>query len=320
MAESLVQELRANRKLAGTLGHPIIFICHGLGGVLLKKSLIYSSTRMAPKVVHLWDQFVSTFAILFFGTPHGKTTASNWFALEKQLPKAQPFTFRAPEYDQSGIRENIQVPLSVSNDFIPHAKHFHMFFFWEALPTSIRGRSQFIVDYESAVPKIDNTEAAAIYATHSGMVKFNSGESSNYCTVVAALANYCEKAPEIISHRWVEAEKVLRHHRAGEAWELGGYGFDVHMEQPLLHQHNPVYDHFYPPDDTTPTFVGRKREMEVLHAALFPSRQLSSSPEKNAFIVFGMGGSGKTQFCTKFARDNKDRYDCVKPPLISTAH
>ena len=26
------------------------------------------------------------------------------------------------------------------------------------------------------------------------------------------------------------------------------------------------------------------------------------------FVVFGLGGSGKTQFCCKFASDNKQRY------------
>lgn len=303
MAESLVQELRANRQFAGTLRRPIVFLCHGIGGILLKKSLIYSSTRTAPKVVHLWDQFVSTFAILFFGTPHGASSTSDWLALERQ---SSIVSSHGNGWVDAG--ERFQIVQSVNNDFMPLVKQFHMFFFWEALPTPHKGRTQFIVSPESAVPKLDNTEAAAIHATHSQMVKFGSSDTSDYRTVIAALMNYCEKAPEIISHRWEQAETVLAQLRASEAWELGGYGFDVRLEEPFRHRSIPVNHHFYPPSDTTCTFVGRKAELKDLHDALFPVRKSASSPKKNTFVVFGMGGSGKTQFCSEFAHAYKNRY------------
>lgn len=313
MAESLVQELRANRQFAGTLRRPIIFICHGLGGVLLKRSLIYSSTRTAPKVVHLWDQFVSTFAILFFGTPHGRSASANWLALE-QSSRPLRSGARSILYGRGGpaVGESLQLPQSVSNDFMPLVKQFHMFFFWEALPTPFKGgRAGFVVDPESAVPKLDNTESAAIHATHSGMVKFGSKDASDYRTVLAAIVNYCEKAPDIISHRWGQTESALRQLRASEAWELGGYGFDVHLEQPFRHQGIPVNDHFYPPQEMTATFVGRRDELQNLHAALFSKGKGNVGEDKNIYVVFGMGGSGKTQFCSKFAHIYKERYCCT---------
>lgn len=316
MAESLVQELRADRQFAGTLRRPIIFICHGLGGVLLKRSLIYSSTRTAPKVVHLWDQFVSTFAILFFGTPHGRSAAASWLALEQMSRPSRPGS-KSLFHRRSGsaIGENFQLPQSVSNDFMPLVKQFHMFFLWEALQTPFRGRAEFVVDPESAVPKLDNTESAAIHATHSGMVKFGSASSSDYRTVTAAVLNYCEKAPEIIAHRWEQTESVLRQLRASEAWELGGYGFDVHLEKPFRHQNIAVNEHFYPPQETTATFVGRRAELRTLHSALFPTEKGGTDGSKSIYVVFGMGDSGKTQFCSKFAHEYKQRYDCVSLAL-----
>lgn len=307
MAECLVQELRANRQFAGTLRRPIIFVCHGLGGVLVKRSLIYSSTRTSPKVVHLWDQFISTFAILFFGTPHGATTKSNWLALEELSRPRRRLMSQMAGSPRPGAGD-LQVPQSVDADFSPLVKQFHMFFFWEELPTSFGGHSDFIVETKSAAPKLDNTETAGIHATHSGMVKFSSRESSDYRTVIAALVTYCEKAPKIISHRWKQAELALKQLRAGEAWELGGFGFDVHSEQPLRHRNIAVHRHFSPPRETTSNFIGREDMLRTLYKTFFPGGYPINSSSRKSFVIFGMGGSGKTQLSSKFANKHKIEY------------
>jgi hypothetical protein len=313
LAESLVQGLRANRQFAGTLRRPIIFICHGLGGVLVKKSLVYSSTRTSVKVDHLWDQYISTFAVVFFGTPHGKTPRGPWLALEKQARRSRPSPFRIADPRRPSAETHLSVPLSVNNEFAPLVKQFHMFLLWETVPTSIGDHDALIVDHALAAPKIDNTETAGINATHQGMVKFSSATSSDYCTVVAALANYCEKAPAIIAQRWKQADAALKQLRVGEAWELGGYGFDVHSEEPFRHQDIPLnrdfagHRHFYPPQDTTSSFIGRQDILDSLDATFFPHGLAVNSPSKKSFVVFGMGGSGKTQLCAKFAQDYKHR-------------
>jgi hypothetical protein len=78
LAETLVAALGSDRKLAGMGERPIIFICHGLGGVLIKRSLIYSSTRKGAGHEHIWDQYITTYAILFFGTPQRGALSSAW--------------------------------------------------------------------------------------------------------------------------------------------------------------------------------------------------------------------------------------------------
>lgn len=301
MAESLVQELRANRQFAGTLKRPIIFVCHGLGGLLVKKCLIYSSTRTAPKVVHLWDPFVSTFAILLFGTPHGRAKGSNWVALERLSAGHRGLIPYAGSLGRNTLKGDVQISQSIDNDFAPLMKQFHMFFFWEELPTALGNQSDFVVDPESAAPKVDNTETSGIHSTHSGMVKFGSRESSDYRTVIDALRRYSEKAPRIIEHRWSQAEAALIQLRAGEAWELGGFGFDVHLEQPFRHRDIPVHRHFYPPQATVSQYVGREAMLDMISASFLPKGSITDSPGRKSFVVFGMGGSGKTQLCCQFA-------------------
>lgn len=310
MAESLVQELVANRGIAGTLRRPIIFICHGLGGVIVKKSLMYSSTRTAPKVVHLRDQFISTFGILFFGTPHGKTDPSNWAALGRRAfdlrARRSIFHHAGLTLTRTQVSQSVQGPHLVDQDFAPFIKQFRIFFFWEELPTKLGDHHSIIVDHESAAPKLDNTESSGIHADHPSMVRFGSRQSSDYRTVLAALTTYCKKAPNVVAHRWNQAEISLKQLRAKEACELGQSGVDIDPKKPFCREEIPVSPScFHPPQALTTNFVGRKDIMRTLSSAFFPNGLLDSERGQKSFVIFGMGGSGKSQLCSQFAHDFK---------------
>ena len=288
----------------------------------MKKSLVYSSTRTAPKVAHLRDLFVSTFAILFFGTPHGKSYRSAWLPLENSsnakhsLLRSDPHRLSAAE---NGI---LQVSQTVDNDFGPLTKRFRLFFFWEELPTSVGSHSKYVVDTSLAAPRLDNTEAAGIPADHSGMVKFPSVTSSTYRTVLAALTAYSEKAPEIVAHRWEEADSVLRHMRAGEIWELTGFRLDVPLEQPyhdeILRSSPASQRYFYPPQSKASNFVSRHDLLDQLGQAFFPQESASEAGvARKPLVVFGMGGSGKTMLCSEYANMFKHKYASVWGLILS---
>ena len=62
--------------------------------------------------------------------------------------------------------------------------------------------------------------------------------------------------------------------------------------------------YFMTPQSVSNLFVGRKLELRQLKQDL-DGRGLTQSTMR--VVVYGLNGSGKTQFCCKFAQDNRSR-------------
>lgn len=69
--------------------------------------------------------------------------------------------------------------------------------------------------------------------------------------------------------------------------------------------------YFNTPQAVSSYYVGREALLSELRDTFIqpsgPSRQLY----QRRFVVQGMGGSGKTQFCCKFAEENRNRYESL---------
>jgi signal recognition particle GTPase len=53
-------------------------------------------------------------------------------------------------------------------------------------------------------------------------------------------------------------------------------------------------------------FAGREKELQLLQEAMY-DRSIINSRVQKRFVVYGLGGSGKTEFCCKFALENRQR-------------
>ena len=172
-------------------------------------------------------------------------------------------------------------------------------------------RFGFVVEQSSAAPIIDTTERSGIHATHAGMVRFSNSSSTGYQTVIAALRRYCKDAHQIISHRWQQARTALHQARLSEASELMGLVFDIHEKSQHLYTPplpNRRYNkHFCVPPGTTNGFFGREDAFEDVTKAFFSPHIPILPRQQKRYVVYGMGGSGKTHFCSKFARDHQER-------------
>lgn len=77
-AQTLVTSLTLFRRGEGTSRNPIIWVCHSLGGILVKRALLYSSDVRAQFHEDFRSVYVSTFGIIFLGTPHMGSDAASW--------------------------------------------------------------------------------------------------------------------------------------------------------------------------------------------------------------------------------------------------
>ena len=69
----------------------------------------------------------------------------------------------------------------------------------------------------------------------------------------------------------------------------------------------PYNQYYLVPHNSTGLFTGRDDVLRKLHDCFFPSRNDIRLATQKRFIVFGLGGSGKTQTCTVFAEAHRER-------------
>jgi len=87
----LLKNTQANRSRQT---RPIIFICHSLGGLVVKEALIksaaYNSHRRHPT---LGEIYASTIGVIFLGTPHRGSSKGN---LGEVVANVAKLSFRQP--------------------------------------------------------------------------------------------------------------------------------------------------------------------------------------------------------------------------------
>ena len=309
LAQTLVSSLQAVRGLDSASQRPIIFICHGLGGIIVKKALVFSATQVSNKVIHNYSIYISTFGILFLGTPHE--------GFERGFVRHCTHGGRkSGDLDMIMARHEVAFK-SVADQFAQLMKQYHVFFFWEQHRTKIGHHYGFVVRVSSAAPSLDNTDRCGISANHSEMGQFADRNASSYRTILGAVLRYTKEAQVSIASRWRNAIKYLNTQRSIEASEL--VGFDVHdNNRPFMYVKTPKTPqeefqglrnkYFHVPHRVSSIFTGQIRLHLELRKKMIKPAWSHSPPRRRVFVLCGMGGSGKTQFCLKFVQDHMDRY------------
>ena len=221
-AEQLVAELCANRRIQKAAERPLIFVAHSLGGLVVKRALIYSSEIHSEKSEHLRSIFVSTYGLLFLGTPHGGSDIAEWDIRLESICKATLPAGSLSSQPQlvSAFRTSSETIQNIDRSFIQLASRFRIYFFHEGKPTNLKGDYRYIVNEESAAPSIQDVERACIQQDHSHMCKFENDSAPGFEIVKEAILRYASEASETIISRWNTDKAEQRKRKEGQVGEL----------------------------------------------------------------------------------------------------
>ncbi|PYH77280.1 catalytic protein [Aspergillus uvarum CBS 121591] len=343
-AETLASGLAANRNLRSCSDRPIIFVCHSLGGLVVKRTLIYCRSVNNEKIQHLRSIYVSTYGILFLGTPHNGSDVAKWGALLQNICSAvmpKKFMESSPHLVRA-LKTNNETLQNINSLFADITSRFHIYFFHETLSSDVKGTRELIVDESSAAPYMEGVERMGIEADHSHMCKFDDEGSPGYEAVAEALLRYSRDAPATIHERWIEEGKARRLMKETIAREMFGNGISapdlrsIGKPQMLPGPHSPITwkqrrsvvsemamaestelplsrslradPLFVVPPGFHPnaTFVGMKKELEVLHARLFKAKKRAE--RLMAVLICGGPGTGKSHLARQYVCTHRDIY------------
>lgn len=64
--------------------------------------------------------------------------------------------------------------------------------------------------------------------------------------------------------------------------------------------------YFEVPQSACSIFTGRRSELDKVEELLLPPKFISQPRLQKRFVIFGLGGSGKTELCRKFAQEKRN--------------
>ncbi|OAA59840.1 hypothetical protein SPI_06038 [Niveomyces insectorum RCEF 264] len=341
-AQTLVTHLTAYRKSEGTSNHPIIWIAHSLGGILVKRTLLYSNDVRAADHEAFRAIYVSTYAIIFLGTPHTGAGLATWgrvlqamsdAVVPKKIFESESILLKTLKRDNERLQE-------INNHFLDIYQRFRIHMVHENHKTDLKGSKALIVDADSASPQLPGVTYYGIEATHSGLCKFDGPNAPGYRTITMAIREWIAEAPQIIEVRWaVEAEdRAARARREIEerrmpfmAMRTGDAAHpataaDVTVAiidagtspMPLLPatvspkssdtstaKADPIFVH---PERFRPNsyFVGRQKELEDLHLKL--TDRAKRVEGTSAVVIHSLPGGGKTHLARQYVFKHRNDY------------
>jgi len=191
---------------------------------VVKRCLIYAKSLRHAHTERLRSIYVSTYGILFLGTPHNGSDLAKWGTLLQSICAAvlpKKFFDTSPQLIEA-LKTNNETLQNINRFFIEIIGRYRVYFFHESKPMDLKGTISFVVDEDSAAPVIEGVERMGIERDHSHMCKFEDENAPGYDVVAEAIQRYAEEAPATISKRWIEERRIRDVERREAAQELLG--------------------------------------------------------------------------------------------------
>ncbi|KAK2628803.1 hypothetical protein QTJ16_001906 [Diplocarpon rosae] len=211
-AQTLLANLALERKSEEVQEHPIIWVAHSLGGILVKRALELSFDLQGNHDDDLRSIFVSTFGVIFLGTPHTGADPAKWGLMLQGMVSAlvPKKLFETHSQLIKTLQSNNEILQNINLRFLDiYPNRLRICMVHEGHPTDLKGTKQLIVDQAAASPQLPDVQYFGIEATHSGMCKFDSKNAPGFTNVSVTIRSWVQECPDFIQTRW-EAERMLR--------------------------------------------------------------------------------------------------------------
>lgn len=211
-AQTLITNLTLYRKSEGTFQNPIIWVCHSLGGILVKRALLYSNDVRAAHHEDHRSIYVSTYGLIFLGTPHAGSDGATWGLILQAMSDAiipRKF-FESESVLLRTLKKENETLANINSHFLDIYQRFRIHMAHENHKTDLKGTSALIVDANSASPQLPGVTYYGIEATHTGMCKFASPSAPGYRNISTDIRQWIIDAPAMIQVRWEVEEEERR--------------------------------------------------------------------------------------------------------------
>ncbi|RYP13739.1 hypothetical protein DL765_006755 [Monosporascus sp. GIB2] len=168
-ARTLLERLMAKRRqFSHVENRPLLFICHRLGGVVVKRALVMAHERSTRYSSITKD----TFGIMFLGTPHRGSDAAFYGKLFGILADVlTPGSVRTQLLDD--LKRKADVLGARCSQFVQPSQALHrVFSVYERV--RVKGLSGLVPEDDSAIMRLPNEIPIPIEADHRSMCRFSS--------------------------------------------------------------------------------------------------------------------------------------------------
>ncbi|KAM0796954.1 hypothetical protein BDR22DRAFT_892704 [Usnea florida] len=267
-AKSLLGSLIDERESEEESKRPLIFICHSLGGIIVKQALVWAHRE--PRYRAIKDH---TLGIVFFGTPHRGSGKANYGKILANVAAGVMHKPKSKLID--ALQSNSDTLMRLTSEFKFEAPNIEIMTFYETKSMSMF--SGLIVDKYSALLELSHEDTQSVDAHHSDMCKIATRNDETYKKLVKRVARMLRE-----KNKEVPASGSLSPERRNKYYEL--------------------------PFDVSPDFTGGNEVCRKLRESCLPSGHSTARVSQRRFTLWGLGGSGKTQMGLKFASDHRESF------------
>jgi len=171
---------RVNGVRDGHEHHKIIWICHSLGGLVVKWALIEAQINLLYRSI-----LESTVGIVFLGTPHQGSNAASFATILARIAE-RTLLVRPPTELLRTLTRDSDVLDQSWRQFPNICQHIKICSFYETLTM---GRN-IIVERSSALTNMPGEEQCALNANHSDLCKFSDHNDQNFVVVCDAIKRF----------------------------------------------------------------------------------------------------------------------------------